>query len=58
MLICQHYICARQISRKTDIFCVPCRKDKENISWKGFLKHQNLCFLHTTGKILVFHETI
>jgi hypothetical protein len=52
-LTSQHFMCARQVSRKIDIFCGLCKRDKINLVQSHFLT-LNFIFLYVTQKISIF----
>jgi hypothetical protein len=49
----RYSMCTRQVSRKTDISWILCKKDEEKCECKAFLA-LNFVFLHTTQKMSFF----
>jgi hypothetical protein len=52
----RHCLCTRQVSRKTDNFCVLHKKDNKMFRATPIFA-PNFFFLHTTQKMSFFHET-
>jgi hypothetical protein len=51
-LTSQQSMCARQVSRKTDIFCGLCKKDKRMSHTKPFFNTKFCIFTHDTKKVV------